>query len=88
MRFSVSTLLEDIATPEAKAKGLDVADFMISHLRNNRSISSTEITEPDPEPEPINPPTAPPRFTPGLEAMIDRNPAVLTLVDKLNLIEY
>ena len=86
--ISVSTLLEDIATPEAKAKGLDVADFMISHLRNNRSISSTEIAEPDPEPEPINPPTAPPHFTPGLEAMIDRNPAVLTLIEKLDLIEY
>ena len=90
VRFSVSTLLEDIATPEAKAKGLDVADFMISHLRNNRSISSTEIAEPDPEPDPINPPppSAPPRFTPGLEAMIDRNPEVLNLIDKLDLIEY
>ena len=88
--ISVSTLLEDIATPEAKAKGLDVADFMISHLRNNRSISSTEIAEPDPEPDPINPPppSAPPRFTPGLEAMIDRNPEVLNLIDKLDLIEY
>jgi hypothetical protein len=29
-----STLLEDIATPEAKAKGLDVADFMINQLRS------------------------------------------------------
>jgi hypothetical protein len=32
--ITVSTLLEDISTPEAKAKGLDVADFMINQLRS------------------------------------------------------
>lgn len=80
--ISVSSMLENIATQEAKAQGLDVADFMISHLRYNNSNSSPEITEP--EPEPINPA----RFTPELEAMIERNPAVLTLIDKLDLIEY
>ena len=84
--ISVSTLLEDIATPEAKAQGLDVADFMISHLRNNNSNSTPETSEPDPRP--TIPPPAPARFTPGLEAMIERNPAVLTLIDKLDLIEY
>jgi hypothetical protein len=30
--ITVSTLLEDIVTQEAKAKGLDVADFMIEQL--------------------------------------------------------
>ena len=83
--ISVSTLLEDIATPEAKAQGLDVADFMIFHLRNNNSNSTQETPEPDPEP--IIPPPAPARFTPELEAMIEANPAVLTLIDKLDLIE-
>ncbi|MCE5330653.1 MAG: DUF6371 domain-containing protein [Bacteroidales bacterium] len=33
-RVRCSTLLEDISTPEAKAKGLDVADFMIAQLRS------------------------------------------------------
>ena len=83
--ISVSSLLEDIATPEAKAQGLDVADFMISHLRNNNSNSTPETPEPDPGP--TIPPPAPARFTPELEAMIERNPAVLTLIDKLDLIE-
>ena len=83
--ISVSSLLEDIATPEAKAQGLDVADFMISHLRNNNSNSTPETPEPDPGP--TIPPPAPVRFTPELEAMIERNPAVLTLIDKLDLIE-
>ncbi len=32
-----STLLEDIATPEAKEKGLDVADYLIAQLRSKRS---------------------------------------------------
>ena len=32
--ISVSTLLEDIATPEAKAQGLDVADYLINQLRS------------------------------------------------------
>ena len=84
--ISVSTLLEDIATPEAKAQGLDVADFMIFHLRNNNSNSTPETPEPDPEP--IISTHAPARFTPELEAMIEANPAVLTLIEKLDLIEY
>ena len=84
--ISVSTLLEEIATPEAKAQGLDVADFMIFHLRNNNSNSTPETPEPDPEP--IIPTHAPARFTPELEAMIEANPAVLTLIEKLDLIEY
>ena len=37
-----STLLEDIATPEAKAKGLDVADFMINQLRSKTHDTETK----------------------------------------------
>ena len=83
--ISVSTLLEEIATPEAKAQGLDLADFLINQLKNNNSNSTPETPEPDPEP--IIPPPAPARFTPELEAMIEANSAVLTLIDKLDLVE-
>ena len=83
--ISVSTMLEDIATPEAKAQGLDLADFLINQLKNNNSNSTPET--PGPDPKPIIPPSAPARFTRELEAMIEANPAVLTLIDKLDLIE-
>ncbi|MHB9055771.1 MAG: DUF6371 domain-containing protein [Paludibacteraceae bacterium] len=83
--ISVSTLLEEIATPEAKEQGLDVADFMISHLINNNSNNTTATTET--KEEPTIPPPAPARFTPRLEAMIVANPAVLTFIDNLDLIE-
>jgi hypothetical protein len=71
-KISVSTLLEDIATPEAKAKGLDVADFMINQLRIKK-------------PESV--PVVQTRFTPELQSMIDTNPALLILIDKLQLEE-
>ena len=86
--ISVSTLLEDIATPEAKAQGLDLADFLINQLKDKNSNGTSTSAEPKPNPEPTIPPSAPARFTPELEAMIERNPAVLTLIDKLDLIEY
>ena len=86
--ISVSTLLEDIATPEAKAQGLDLADFLINQLKDKNSNGTSTSAEPKPNPEPTIPPSAPARFTPELEAMIERNPAALTLIDKLDLIEY
>ena len=85
--ISVSTLLEDIATPEAKAQGLDLADFLINQLKDKNSNGTSTSAEPKPNPEPTIPPSAPARFTPELEAMIERNPAALTLIDKLDLIE-
>ena len=88
VRFSVSTMLEDIATPEAKAQGLDLADFLINQLKDKNSNGTSTSAEPKPNPDPTIPPSAPARFTPELEAMIERNPAVLTLIDKLDLIEY
>ena len=42
-KITVSTLLEDIATPEAKAKGLDVADFMIEQLKSPHSSNSQKV---------------------------------------------
>ena len=86
--ISVSTLLEDIATPEAKAQGLDLADFLINQLKDKNSNGTSTSAEPKPNPDPTIPPSAPARFTPELEAMIERNPAALTLIDKLDLIEY
>ena len=76
-KISVSTILEDIATPEAKAKGLDVADFMIEQLRKKMAIQS----------EPTPSPVIQSRFTPELETMIETNPALLTLINKLDLEE-
>ena len=74
-RVRCSTLLEDISTPEAKSKGLDVADFMINQLKSKPKIKSVE--------------TAPvqSRFTPELEQMIETNPALLILINKLELSE-
>ena len=71
-KINVSTLLEDIATTEAKAKGLDVADFMIDQLRKMNL-------------EPI--PVVQSRFTPELQSMIEENPALLILIDRLELEE-
>ena len=69
--ISVSTLLEDISTPEAKAKGLDIADYMIEELKNKKNSKQSN-----------------PRFTPELESMTEANPALLLLINKLDLIEY
>ena len=74
--ITVSTLLEDIATPEAKANGLDVADFMINQLTSKPKIKPIEVA-------PVQN-----RFTPVLEQMIETNPALLLLINKLELIEY
>ena len=74
--ITVSTLLEDIATHEAKAKGLDVADFMINQLTSKPKIKPIEVA-------PVQS-----RFSPELEQMTEINPALLLLIDKLELIEY
>jgi len=68
--ITVSTLLEDISTPEAKINGLDVADFMICQLKNKQPNTSGTT-----------------RFTPELDQMIETNPALLILIDKLQLEE-
>jgi hypothetical protein len=70
--ISVSTLLEDIATPEAKAKGLDVADFMIDQLRKKKSEQTPIIQS---------------FFSPELELMIKEKKALLVLINGLDLEE-
>ena len=74
--ITISTLLEDISTPEAKVNGLDVADFMINQLTSKPKIKPIEVA-------PVQN-----RFTPVLEQMIETNPALLLLINKLELIEY
>lgn len=41
-KMTISALLEDIATPEAKAQGLDVADYMIAQLSSKTSYSENK----------------------------------------------
>ena len=74
--ISVSNLLEETATPYAIAQGLDVADFLINQLR----YKNTEV--------PTESPPVHSRFTPELESMTEANPALLLLINKLDLIEY
>lgn len=76
-KINVSTLLEYIATPEAKENGLDVADFMIDQLLKKMALQS------EPKPTPV----VQSRFTPELDTMIETKPALLSLIDKLQLEE-
>lgn len=73
----VSDLLERISTPEAKAKGLDVADFMIAQLKNKQSKILQPLT-----------PKVQSRFTPELQSMIDKNKSLEFLINKLQLVEH
>ena len=69
---SVSTLLEDITTPEAKINGLDVADFMIEQLSKTKTDPVLEIYS---------------QFSPTLQSMMEKNLALSILMDKLQLEE-
>ena len=71
-KISVSTLLEDIATPEAKANGLDVADFMIEQLSKTIAEPVLEIQS---------------HLSPTRQSMLEINPALFILIDRLNLEE-
>ena len=73
--ITVSTLLEDIATPEAKAQGLDVADYMIYQLKNKHNEIIADNTQ------------AQSPYTPELQSMISRNKSLKQLIDKLELVE-
>lgn len=73
--ISVSTILENIATPEAKVQGLDVADYMIYQLKNKHNeiiADNTQVQSP---------------YTPELQSMISRNKSLKLLIDKLELVE-
>jgi len=73
--ISVSTLLEDIATPEAKVQGLDVADYMIYQLKNKYYETFTDTTQ------------VKCRHTPELQSMIESNKSLEILIEKLQLVE-
>lgn len=69
--IKVSTLLENIATPEEHKKGLDIADYMINQLKKNKTIS-----------KPIQN-----AYSELLNNFIETNPAVHYLIDMLKLEE-
>lgn len=70
-RISVSKLLEKIATPEDKEKGLDIADYLIKQhcSKQQQPIQNHK------------------RFSPDLQSMTEENPALLILIDRLELEE-
>ena len=70
--ITVSSLLEDIATPEAKADGLDLADYLIEQLRKRNYEPLQAIQS---------------HFTPELQSLIQENPALLLFIDGLKLEE-
>ena len=84
--ISVSELLEKEATPFAKANGMDIADFMIDQLKATQSpqLNSTHCQTP----QGLAASFVSARFTPQLVEMIETNPALLKLIDKLDLNEY
>jgi hypothetical protein len=69
-KINISTLLEDIATPEAKVNGFDIADYLIEELKNK--TNQIQIHS---------------RFSPILESMIEKNNALLVLINGLDLQE-
>jgi hypothetical protein len=97
--ISVSTLLEDIATPEAKAQGLDVADYMINQLKTPLSQNSQKVKILSPDGESTrrgievrgiggeNTTQVQSHYTPELQSMISRNKSLKQLIDKLELVE-
>lgn len=73
--ISISNLLENIATPEAKENGLDVADFIIYQLKGKRLETYRVI------------PQTPDHYSPKLQCMINKNNSLKILVEKLDLQE-
>jgi len=69
-KISISTLLEDEATETDRANGLDIADFIISELKSNKTIPEIQSF-----------------FSPALQSMIEKNKALLTLINGLALEE-
>ena len=74
-KIKISNFLEIVSTPEAKAKGLDIADYMISQLSNKQQVKIKVETQ------------VHSRFTPGLQSMIDKNKSLEILIEKLQLVE-
>lgn len=99
IRVRCSTLLEDEANETDRAKGLDIADYIIPELKSPLSSNSQKVHS-------LSPLGESPRrgieaigvggevfpeiqscFSPTLQAMIDKNHALLILIDNLKLIE-
>ena len=74
-KIKISNFLEIVSTPEAKAKGLDIADYMISQLSNKQQVKIKVETQ------------VHSRFTPGLQSMIEKNKSLEILIEKLQLVE-
>ena len=73
-KIKASNKLEIIATPKAKAKakGLDVADFMIDQLRSQSTIKKPIIESP---------------FSPLLQSFMQNSKPLAILINRLDLIE-
>ncbi len=69
---TVSAVLENISTPEAKANGLDIADYMIAQLRS-KPEQSNPITQSD--------------FSPTLKSFLDQCKPLEILINPLGLEE-
>jgi hypothetical protein len=78
-KITVSTLLEDEATDTDRSNGLDIADYMIEEMKAplslRRGVGGEVITQ------------IQSRFTHELDQMIGTNPALLILIDKLQLVQ-
>jgi len=78
-KITVSTLLEDEATDIDRANGLDIADFIISELKfplsSRRGVRGEVFLE------------IQNYLSPTLQSMIDKNKALLILIDNLQLEE-
>jgi hypothetical protein len=76
-RITISTLLEDEASDSDRANGLDIADFIISELKFPLSSGRGVRGEVFPEIQSY--------ISPSLQSMIERNNALLVLINKLEL---
>ena len=78
-KVTISTLLEDEATNSYRANGLDIADYIISELKfplySRRGVRGEVIPERQSY------------FSPALQYMIERNKALLVLINGLDLKE-
>lgn len=75
-KINVSALLEDIATPEAKKKGLDVADYLIAQLQPQLQLQYSEKNT-----------KVKKSFTSVLEVFIEQSKPLSLLIKGLELVE-
>ena len=78
-KVTISTLLEDEATETDRINGLDIADYIIAELKFPLSRGRGVRSEVSPEIQS--------HFSPTLKSMIDKNKALLFLIDGLLLQE-